>query len=83
MYGADQQIAAGLITRSRQNVATVKEFQRSRAFHRAAIRYTVEAAFVVAADAPRAFGDVEDDAFGSPENLIAKIGSATHLTEGS
>ena len=83
LHDADEKIAAGLIARVTENVATVEKFQRPCAFHRAAVGHAVKAAFVVSAKAPRAFGDVEDDAFAGSQVLIAQVGCAAHLAEGN
>ena len=83
MHDADEKIAASLISRVAQDVAAAEQFQRPGAFHRAAVGDAVEAAFVVAAEAACAFGDIEDDAFASSKELIAEVGCAADLTEGT
>jgi hypothetical protein len=74
-----QKIATSLIAGVAEDSAVVEEFQRSGAFHRASASHAVETAFVICTVTPRAFRDVEDDAFGCPQELIAQVGCATHM----
>jgi len=79
LYDADEKIATGLKSRIAQDVSVVEQFQRSRAFHCAAASHAVEAALVVGSESSRAFRDVEDDAFGCPQQLIAQVCCAAHM----
>ena len=61
----------------------VEAAPRDSGFHRAAVGDAVKAALVVAAESPRAFGDIEDDAFADSQELIAQVGCAADLAEGN